>query len=394
MAAFKSAFKEFIGRLGAVGGPGRSPFSSDSYENDHELNVVPREMTTSFQEEFPPPSPPSTPIERMETPDQDEILFRKNNVFLSYPKQHVSNKSYDMSRLHSRQSERTPSPHAQLPSSTSSLTDSSNSNSSNGSFPDNQVLVPGYLFVTTRGSNYGTTLILNWAPNSSMKTPASSASPTPPPPLALQSPTASTIDDTRTVITAPPSKRLPNGGQSSATAADSAGESATDIGENQLLNGTIITDKTFTRTEHTDGDDVIATSRNREIPSLPLFEATNGRHDGFAAGGMGEERGGRAGTSYRRGSKERSLSYDRPSCSSVSIDLGKMEMIRIFYNTDTKGFIVSGEMVIRSKDRNFKVSFEIFPLTKLKPIVSILYNMQWNLSITDTLAWDYLVCPD
>ena len=62
---------------------------------------------------------------------------------------------------------------------------------------------------------------------------------------------------------------------------------------------------------------------------------------------------------YRVGSSERFLSYSHPSCSSVSIDLGMMEMIRIFYNTDKNGFIVNGEMVIRSKDRNFKVSLVV-----------------------------------
>ena len=49
------------------------------------------------------------------------------------------------------------------------------------------------------------------------------------------------------------------------------------------------------------------------------------------------------------------VDLERPSCSSVSIDLGMMEVIRIFYRMDDNAFILSGEMVITSKDRNFKV---------------------------------------
>ena len=143
-----------------------------------------------------------SPIEKFPTPAEDEVLYRKNNVQLKYPA----------------------SPRRRATSSGESQSD---------------VHIPGFLFITTRGSNFGSTLILNWAPNSSMRVPSSESA----------------------------------GGTSSAS---DASDSSFDVA-------------------------------------------------------------------------------DRPSCSSVSIDLGLMEIIRIFYHADESGYIVSGEMVIRSKDRTFKV---------------------------------------
>jgi len=150
------------------------------------------------------PSLPPSPVERCLTPEEDEVLYRKNNVLLKYP------------------ARKTPSEHIPLDNATQS---------------DSQVLIPGFLFITTRGSNFGSTLLLNWAPNSSMRAPGTDGIP--------------------------------------ATAGEEGGQSHYDL--------------------------------------------------------------------------------DRPSCSSVSIDLGMMEIIRIFYHTDENGFITKGEMVISSKDRNFKV---------------------------------------
>lgn len=143
-----------------------------------------------------------SPLGKFPNPDEDEVLYRKNNVQLKYP---ASARRRDSSR--------------------------------GGSQSD--IHIPGFLFITTRGSNFGSTLILNWAPNSSMRVPSSEST----------------------------------GGTSSASDASDSG-----------------------------------------------FDAA-----------------------------------DRPSCSSVSIDLGLMEIIRIFYHADESGYIISGEMVIRSKDRTFKV---------------------------------------
>ncbi len=273
----------------------------------------------------------------METPEQDEVLFSKNNVFLSYPKR-ASLKSHDQMRfstLSFLEASLTPSHQA---------SDNSNSNSSaSGSFQDNQILVPGYLFITTRGSNYGTTLILNWAPNSSMRVPPVSSSL----PLHLRPSTSINSLGSSTIST------LTNG--------DTAVGSTDDEREREQMamgrtNGSRIT-------EYTDGDAIVVmeTNSRRENP-WPVVMATGGGRGGGDALGAGagrvvEKMGAGVGLSRVGVSGDEGLlGYDRPSCSSVSIDLGLMEMIRIFYNTDTNGFIVNGEMVIRSKDRNFKVS--------------------------------------
>ena len=337
---FKSVFDKLIGRLG--GGPGRSPLSSDSMDSselEHELLVVTQasERNNSFQDGFPSLSPPCTPVERMETPEQDEVLFSKNNVFLSYPKR-ASLKTHDLTRFSSLETSQTPSSRA-----LQSTNDNSNSNSSaSGSFQDNQILVPGYLFITTRGSNYGTTLILNWAPNSSMmRVPPVSTSL----PLHLQ-PSAST-------------NSIGNATISTLTNGDTAASSTDDKERDQMVkdrtNGSHIT-------EYTEGDAIVVMATNsRENPSnsWPIIVTTGRGGDALVAGtGSRVEKVG-AGVGLSRvgvSGEEALLGYDRPSCSSVSIDLGMMEMIRIFYNTDKNGFIVSGEMVIRSKDRNFKVS--------------------------------------
>ena len=249
-----------------------------------------------------------------------------------------------------------------------SASDNSLSTSSGGPFPDNQVLVPGYLFVTTRGSNYGTTLILNWAPNSSMRAPAS-ASPTPPSPShSFPKPTFHLGTGT---TTAP--QTLANGGQHTVNVTGYVGRPHASWGEeerNPTLNGRPGT--SISHQEYADGDCLVVTSRDGKVPpvspspslSPPAVMAT-GIGDTFVlattmsgSSVIGGRGGGRRGVSNSVGSSAEGLvGCDRPSCSSVSIDLMMMEMIRIFYNTDENGFIVNGEMVIRSKDRNFKVSY-------------------------------------
>ena len=342
MNNLKSVFNKLVGHLG--GGPGHSPFSSDvtdSSELEHELLVVTKasEMNrSSFQDGFPPPSPPCTPVERMETPELDEVLFSKNNVFLSYPKR-ASLKTQELTTFSSNERKRSPSPL----SSPTTTSDNSNSNSSaSGSFQDNQILVPGYLFITTRGSNYGTTLILNWAPNSSMRVPPLSLSSTSLP-LHLQ-PSTSTNSLGSTTI-------------STVTNSDQIGTAGISIGDKER--DPVVKERIHI-TKYTEGDTIVVTTNSGESPlnSWPIVTATGRRGDALAAvTGRVEKVGAGVGLS-RAGvcDEEGLLGYDRPSCSSVSIDLGMMEMIRIFYNTDMNGFIVSGEMVIRSKDRNFKVS--------------------------------------
>ena len=163
-------------------------------------------------------SRPSFASPTRQTPDEDEeddVVFRKNNVFLKYP----SNPSGRRRR-----------------NSTSTSSDRSSSDDRmdfcSSSEEENLVLVPGYFYITTRGTDFGQTLILNWTPNSIMRSAR---------------------------------RRTPD------------------------------------KTESADKS-------------------------------------------------------DRPSCSSVSIDLGRMETIRVFYtlSPDSK-LIDGGEIVITSRERRFKV---------------------------------------
>lgn len=180
-----------------------SPVTDQMESGIQELDMVTNNVRATEAETSrnSSPSPPLSPVERCTTPEEDEVLYSKNNVLLKYPPRRTGGEQ----------------------------------TSSNDSA--NQVLIPGFLFVTTRGSNFGSTLLLNWAPNSSMRVPENDATPS--------------------------------------TAATESNQSHFDL--------------------------------------------------------------------------------ERPSCSSVSIDLSKMEIIRIFCHKDDDGFLTKGEMVISGRDRNFKV---------------------------------------
>lgn len=153
------------------------------------------------------------------TSEGDDVLFRKNNVLLKHQGD-MFNQASKIDVLHSSGVE---------------SSDKALNGGLGGNSLDNHVLIPGFLFVTTRGSNFGTTLILNWAPNSSMTVPQHTCEPENDPPAATGA---------------------------------------------------------------------LRTAQN---------------------------------------------------CSSISIDLCSMEMIRIFYHMDDSGFIISGELVVKSKEENFKV---------------------------------------
>lgn len=154
------------------------------------------------------------------TIEGDDVLFRKNNVLLKHQSGSLFKKASRKDVLHSGGVE----------------------SGDQGDSLDNHNLIPGFLFVTTRGSNFGTTLILNWAPNSSMTVPQS---------------------------------------------------------------------------EHEIACSQTYSPEATSINSNPLSTVQ--------------------------------------SCSSISIDLCSMEMIRIFYRMDDSGFILSGELVVKSKEENFKV---------------------------------------
>ena len=98
---------------------------------------------------------------------EDDVLFCKNNVYLKYP------------------SRRTRSPCGESPSSVDSNGSISSginevTESVGHSIPlkpisieppgdkDGMVLIPGYFHISTRGSEFGRVLILNWSPNSLM----------------------------------------------------------------------------------------------------------------------------------------------------------------------------------------------------------------------------------
>ena len=176
------------------------------------------------------------------TIEGDDILFSKNNIFLKQPLLTSEVLCSDSETLCSDSE-----------SSACKLDD--NLDKIENKSLDNHVLIPGFLFVTTRGSNFGTTLILNWAPNSSLKVPM--------------------VDD-----------------------------------------------------------------RGSQCPRAGAVAAAAGQ------------------------------------CTSVSIDLCSMEMIRIFYHMDEKGFIVSGELVVKSKVEEFKVNKICMPIISVKVCTVHTYALQ------------------
>lgn len=206
--------------------------------DEQELHAVtPKESSSS--ELSSTPSPLLSPVEPIGPIEADDILFRKNNVYLKHPLKKTQPHSSSLLRS---------SRELSLSSSLGESVDSSSSketSSVRSLGPDNQELTPGFLFITTRGSDFGTTLILNWAPNCSIVPP-------------------------------------------------------------------------------------------NQAKALSSRASKDARSSSLSAN-----------NSITRDVEE--------ECSSVSIDLGLMEVIRIFYRIDEGGLIISGEMVITSKERKFKV---------------------------------------
>lgn len=163
---------------------------------------------------------------------EDDILFRKNNVYLKYPSRRRALTGDSASSSVSNVSTEAVADSFQMRPLSDESKHVSGSPGSQLEEKEGMILVPGYMSVATRGSDFGQTLILNWTPNSVM-------------------------------------------------------------------------DKT----------------------------------SGGASGG-------------------RPASFpDRPSCSSVSIDLGQMESIRVFYQLDTHQRISGGEVVISTRERHFKMFY-------------------------------------
>lgn len=189
---------------------------------EHELQgVVPQRVLVNQTVHSPSHGLLAADCDQITATGGDEVLFSKNNVLLKCQVQSLCLKKSELVGVNSEESELTSPVFPEDSSSRSKSLDSHD-------------LIPGFLFVTTRGSNFGTTLILNWAPNSSMKVP---------------------------------------------------------IGSNE-------------------------------------------RQNSSAAVASGY-------------------------CASVSVDLCLMEMIRIFYRVDDNGFIMSGELIVKSKEEEFKVNFYV-----------------------------------
>ena len=236
----KSALEKAVSTLGRLGLPRTTRRSDTGTRNaadtGQELHCVRIISDASNIETTTDSEIPMTSMSM----EADDFLFRKNNVLLKCPivnsNTHTSPSGCD--RNTSESAERSVSTHK-------NDGEIYTSSSFDDSF-DSHILIPGFLFITTRGSNFGATLILNWVPNTSISAPSSS------PPNASQS----------------------------------------DFEESLVL-------------------------------STPCTVQEN----------------------------EKSRYY-----STVSIDLCSMEMIRIFYRMDESGFIVSGELVIKNKEQEFKVS--------------------------------------
>ena len=173
---------------------------------------------------------------------EDDVVLCKNNVYLKYPNRRSRNQSGEsFSDSISTNS-----------SGNSSVPDTTGNNSTGIPLKplpsaaqqqprdqDSHILVPGYFHISTRGSDFGQTLIMNWSPNSLI----SQVDPSP----------------------------LPS-----------------------------------------------------SLPStLPSADATT--------------------------------NYNKPSVSSISIDLSQMESIRIFYQNDPFDPVTGGEVVICTRERRFKI---------------------------------------
>ena len=207
---------------------------------------------------------------------EDDILYRKNNVYLkcrigsadtgdseATPTDGGSNQSPAVKSLRNLQA-------ASLPVESK----------------QREEKVPGFLFITSRGANYGSTLILNWAPNSSI--------------IKCSGSINSTI---RT-----------------------AGEASSDH---------------TTSHENERGTINEATPQSPSLSSIPTEQQPTSSSSSSSS------------SSLPATSTTTVATRTEHKC--VSIDLGEMEIIRVFYHTDESGCKISGEMVVSSRQTDFWV---------------------------------------
>ena len=252
---------------------------------DRELNSLYGTTTHGSPERSLSGSYTPPPHNRPSITQEDDVLYRKNNVYLKCEigaamatNEHITTPtdldgsvSPAVQSLHNLQGTTPPSPEYS---------------------PQHKDKVPGFLFIASRGSNYGSTLILNWAPNSSIIKCSGSIN--------------------STICTA-------------GEASDN--EMMTSGGSEREQNG-----------HHTTPTDTISESNSSYSILCPPSPSTYLHTP----------------PSITTSVSATTIPH-RTEHKCVSIDLGDMEMIRIFYQVNESGCKVSGEMVVSSKQTNFWV---------------------------------------
>ena len=216
-------------------------------------------------------------------PQEDDILYRKNNVYL---KCRIGSASPP---------EATPTNSgSNLSSSSAAVRSLRGLQSTSLTAPDQQKeeKVPGFLFIASRGANYGSTLILNWAPNSSIIKCSDSIN----------------------------SSAVRTEGEASSDLATSGGSERTSNNEAHKEMPQLTSDFSNLGHQPSTTSSTSTSSSSSFSPSVPTPIAAT---------------------------------QAEPEC--VSIDLGEMEIIRIFYHTDETGCKVSGEMVVSSRQTDIWV---------------------------------------
>ena len=274
----------------------RNGASSKADSQDQELNSVNGGMGGRGLLDRSLTSPQTPPLSRQAPalPQEDDILYSKNNVYLKCKVISTATPDNKQAPPTSNPDDRSPSPAVQMLRSlqaqaSSQLSSSHQSSVTTTNSQGEEKKMAGFMFIASRGSNYGSTLILNWAPNSSIIKCSGSI----------------------------------NSGIR--TAGEASGDLTTSGGSSHEANTHVPhSSSAFSLLDHH--------SSSSSSSSSPLAVAVaSGKED---------------------------------QC--VSIDLGDMEMVRVFYRADEKGCKVSGEMVVSSRHADFWVfQFENGGLTDL-----------------------------
>ena len=123
----------------------------DSLERSHAVQLA-ESVEASEEPTLCRKSSEQLPSEPTSDISDDNVLFRKNGVFFKFHDTAPDDDSLSTDTPHPLQSEEA------------------------ATRMDSHVLVPGYLFMTSRGSSFGSTLILNWASNRALTQSCASCS--------------------------------------------------------------------------------------------------------------------------------------------------------------------------------------------------------------------------